>query len=203
MRRRIIRRNRPKPKRAKGLSVSHFGSNIRHFVFGVEDGLVSTLGVITGVSTGAADTNFVILAGLAAAFTGATSMAAGTFLSTKSQKDYYDRLLGSKIKGIDGVERKEMRALHAEHENPLRAAIVIWVSFMLSALVPILPFYFAEAPLASLLALIFTTAALFIFGATRALYTKRKWYYGAFEMVAIGLLAAAVGFAVGSIFRIW
>ena len=191
-----------KPKKSAEICVPLFGRHVRDFIFGVEDGLVSTLGVITGVSIGAAETNFVILAGLVAAFTGATSMAAGTFLSTKSQKEYYDKVLSSKAKGVDGVERKEMRALHAEHENPLKAAAVIWISFMLAAAIPIAPFYFAAPGSALPLAIGLTTAALFIFGSTKCFYTKRKWLAGGLEMVLIGALAAIVGFAIGSLFGI-
>ena len=64
---------------------------IRDVVFGMEDGLVSNLGLVLGVYIGAGSTFAVLLAGLASMFAGAFSMSAGSYLSAKSQREVYEQ----------------------------------------------------------------------------------------------------------------
>lgn len=62
---------------------------IREALFGMQDGLVSTLAVVSTVG-GATNERFPILvAGIASALAGVFSMAAGEFLSSKSQRDIF------------------------------------------------------------------------------------------------------------------
>src|SRR6266567_4320035 len=62
---------------------------IRQFVFGAQDGLLSTLGVVTGVS-GATTSHFAVLAaGCAEAVAGMVAMAAGEYISSRSQAQVY------------------------------------------------------------------------------------------------------------------
>lgn len=66
---------------------------IRDLVFGIEDSLVSTLGVITGVAGGTQDRYTVLLAGVVVIIVEALSMAAGTYLSAKSEREVQERRL--------------------------------------------------------------------------------------------------------------
>ncbi len=63
---------------------------IRDFVFGMEDGLVSNLGLVLGVAAGGGNASTIILAGAASMFAGAFSMSAGSYLSSKSQRELYE-----------------------------------------------------------------------------------------------------------------
>lgn len=63
---------------------------VRDFVFGMEDGLVSNLGLVLGVYVGGGNTYAIVLAGLASMFAGAFSMSAGSYLSAKSQREVYE-----------------------------------------------------------------------------------------------------------------
>jgi vacuolar iron transporter family protein len=63
---------------------------IRDLVFGMEDGLVSNLGLVLGVYVGGGNTYSILLAGLASMFAGAFSMSAGSYLSAKSQREVYE-----------------------------------------------------------------------------------------------------------------
>ncbi len=62
----------------------------RSIVFGMEDGLVSNLGVVFAVWVAGAGQNTILLAGLASLFAGSLSMSAGSFLSSKSQREVYE-----------------------------------------------------------------------------------------------------------------
>jgi predicted membrane protein (TIGR00267 family) len=61
--------------------------DIREAIFGAQDGLVSTLAVVSAFS-GALDDRFtVLIAGIATGLAGMFSMAAGEYLSSKSQRE--------------------------------------------------------------------------------------------------------------------
>ena len=61
--------------------------DVREAIFGAQDGLVSTLAVVSTVS-GATDDRFtVLIAGIATGLAGVFSMAAGEYLSSKSQRE--------------------------------------------------------------------------------------------------------------------
>lgn len=75
---------------------------LRDFVFGMEDGLVSNLGLVLGVYVGGAGTFAVVLAGLASMFAGAFSMSAGSYLSAKSQREVYEHEIAAARKELGG-----------------------------------------------------------------------------------------------------
>ncbi len=60
---------------------------LRAAVLGADDGIVSTASLVIGVAAAAASRNAVLLAGLAGLVAGATSMAAGEYVSVSSQRD--------------------------------------------------------------------------------------------------------------------
>jgi VIT1/CCC1 family predicted Fe2+/Mn2+ transporter len=63
------------------------GGWLRPAVFGASDGLVSNFALIAGVTGGTDDSQTVLLAGLAGLAAGAFSMAAGEFISVRSQAE--------------------------------------------------------------------------------------------------------------------
>src|SRR5512139_644837 len=60
---------------------------IRAAVLGANDGIVSTASLIVGVAAAEASRSSVLIAGVAALFAGALSMAAGEYVSVSSQAD--------------------------------------------------------------------------------------------------------------------
>ena len=67
------------------------GGTMRASVFGVSDGLVSNLSLVMGFAGAAADSQFVLLAGLSGLLAGASSMAAGEYVSMKAQRELLER----------------------------------------------------------------------------------------------------------------
>jgi VIT1/CCC1 family predicted Fe2+/Mn2+ transporter len=61
--------------------------DIREAIFGAQDGLVSTLAVVSTVSGATSNRMTVLIAGIATALAGIFSMAAGEYLSSKSQRE--------------------------------------------------------------------------------------------------------------------
>ncbi len=66
---------------------SRVSGTFRAAVFGANDGLVSNLALIMGVSGGGAAASTVLLTGLAGLLSGALSMGAGEYLSVRSQRE--------------------------------------------------------------------------------------------------------------------
>ncbi|QRV01473.1 VIT family protein [Arcanobacterium phocisimile] len=69
---------------------SMFGSRLnwlRAGVLGANDGIVSTAGIVMGVSGAAVDSHALFAAGLAGMVAGALSMAAGEYVSVSTQRD--------------------------------------------------------------------------------------------------------------------
>jgi VIT1/CCC1 family predicted Fe2+/Mn2+ transporter len=153
-------------------------SRIREFVFGIQDGLISTVGLLAGIQS-ATESNLVVT-GFTAMFSGAISMATGSYLSSGAQKDIFDKELADaeklaasepyiaaegllKALGEEGLSKEHsyrmvkvllaernvfMRTFQekvfglgsAEINQPFRAALVMGMSFIIGAVIPIVPF---------------------------------------------------------------
>jgi VIT1/CCC1 family predicted Fe2+/Mn2+ transporter len=90
-------------------------SNIREIIFGAEDGFVSTLGLVLGMASATNDGRVVIIAGAVYVIAEAFSMAAGTYLSSKAEKEFYMSELHREkreIKELPDVERAEVRDIY-------------------------------------------------------------------------------------------
>ena len=87
------------------------GGGLRAAVLGVNDGLVSNFSLVMGVAGGSGNPDIVLLAGLAGLLAGAFSMAAGEYVSMRSQRDVYERSIR--------VERAELEAWPEEEEQEL------------------------------------------------------------------------------------
>src|SRR5919109_2853510 len=66
---------------------------LRAAIFGINDGLVSNLSLIMGVSGAGVDRDVVLLAGIAGLLAGAFFMAAGGYASVKVQREVFERLI--------------------------------------------------------------------------------------------------------------
>ena len=63
---------------------------IREAIFGAQDGLVSTLAVVSTVAGASSDRHVVLIAGIASGLAGVFSMAAGEYIGSKSQREIFD-----------------------------------------------------------------------------------------------------------------
>ena len=63
---------------------------IREIVFGLEDSFVSTLGAVTGIAAGVQNGEIVLLSGVVLVAVESISMAAGSYLSSKSAKEAFE-----------------------------------------------------------------------------------------------------------------
>lgn len=84
---------------------------MRDAVFGLQDGLISTLGALTGIAEGTQSDHAVVVAGLVIVGVESLSMAAGSYLSSKAQRDYLERLLREEEQAIANDPEGEHREI--------------------------------------------------------------------------------------------
>jgi len=85
---------------------------VREIVFGLQDGMVSTLGALTGIAIGSQDLFTVILAGFVVILVEAVSMSIGSYVSTLSEAEIDERILDE--------EREEIAIHPIEEQEELR-----------------------------------------------------------------------------------
>ncbi|MBS0379869.1 MAG: VIT1/CCC1 transporter family protein [Proteobacteria bacterium] len=90
---------------------SAVGGSLRAAVFGVNDGLVSNVSLVLGVAGAGASPKVVLTAGAAGLLAGALSMAAGEYISVRSQREMYEHQIG--------LERDELAEYPAEEAEEL------------------------------------------------------------------------------------
>lgn len=91
------------------------GASIREIVFGIEDGLISLLGLALGMAGATGDSKLVVLSGSVAIVAEAFSMGAGAYLSSKAQREYYESEIEREkyeIEHVPKIETKEIRDIY-------------------------------------------------------------------------------------------
>jgi VIT1/CCC1 family predicted Fe2+/Mn2+ transporter len=91
--------------------------SLRAAIFGVNDGLVSNLSLIMGVSGAALENRFIVLAGVAGLLAGAFSMGWGEFVSMKSQRELFERLLHLEAHELATEPEEEHQELREIYER--------------------------------------------------------------------------------------
>jgi len=84
--------------------------------------------------------------------------------------------------------------------NPWRSTISATLSTAIGGFIPIIPFFFTIGMPAVIASFIISTLAHFVVGASKALVTTRSWWASGTEMTMVGILEAAVTYAVGVAF---
>jgi vacuolar iron transporter family protein len=152
---------------------------VRNFTFGVEDSLVSTVGLLAGIAVADMTRSNIIITGLVLIFVEAFSMAIGSLLSEQSVEEY-------KV-------HKEVSLT-----KPAIASGVMFVSYIVAGLIPLAP-YFYETDHAVGISIGLTLLSLLLLGIINAkMFRVSAWRDGLFTLL-MGGIAIVVGIAVGKI----
>ncbi|HXX85150.1 MAG TPA: VIT1/CCC1 transporter family protein [Casimicrobiaceae bacterium] len=101
------------------------GGNLRAAVFGINDGLVSNASLIFGVAGANPEASVVLLTGVAGLVAGAFAMAAGEFVSVRSQRELFEYQIGlerAELKEYPEAEAQELAIIYAAKGLPTREA---------------------------------------------------------------------------------
>jgi VIT1/CCC1 family predicted Fe2+/Mn2+ transporter len=113
------------------------------------------------------------------------------------------KLLSDPATALDTLAREELGLDPKELGSPWGAALSSFAAFAIGAMVPLAPFFFVGAlgnPVpASALA---SASALFLVGALLSVFTSRGALLSGARMLGIGCAAAAVTYAIGSLFGV-
>lgn len=153
---------------------------VRNFVFGVEDSLVSTLGLISGIAAAGVPVSTIVLTGIILILVEAFSMAAGSLLSDNSADEF-----------------EKHSAVKLTHSS--RGALVMFFSYVGSGMLVILPYIFLQPVHAFGVSAVISLAALFVLGILSAHISRVHMLVKAMTMVVIGGAAIVLGMAAGSI----
>ena len=150
----------------------------RNIVFGVEDSLVSTVGLLAGIATSNATHAAILGVGFIYICVEAFSMAVGSFLSEESAQE------------ANGGKASFARAAEG--------AVVMFVSFALAGFVPVLPYLVATGTTALVLSITLSLAVLLVLGYVPARGGTRSRLAHGLRMAGLGGVAILVGVAIGS-----
>jgi len=99
---------------------------LRNFIFGVEDSLVSTVGLLSGVVIGGVSQEIVILTGVVLILVEAFSMGIGSFLSEYAAEEMVmQRAIPQKIWAVGGA--------------------IMFISYIIAGFIPLAPYIFLSS----------------------------------------------------------
>jgi len=157
-------------------SVSYF----RNFIFGVEDSLVSTVGLLSGIAIAGTPRETIFLTGTVLIFVEAFSMAAGSFLSEYSAEGFESR--------AEGPTKRDFVS-----------GMIMFFSYFVSGFIPLFPYVIISVDGALKLSVALSAVALFILGVVGAKISGTNIVKNGFRMAIVGGIAISVGMLAGNI----
>lgn len=155
-------------------------SYVRNFIFGVEDSLVSTVGLLSGIAAAEVGQSAIVISGIVLIFVEAFSMAVGSSLSEHMVEEY---------------ETGREASVTAQ----FKSGVVMLFSYFLAGLVPLSPYILLEGATAFWISITLSLAALFILGAFGGRIAKTSVRRNGFEMLIVGGSAVLLGVIVGKL----
>ncbi len=160
----------------------NFSELIRSATFGVEDSLVSTVGLLSGVASAGLEKTTIILTGIVLIVVEALSMAVGEIMAIESEE-----------------EAKTHKEFNIRKTIP--AAIIMFVAYVLAGLIPLTPYVLLDKYFAFPVSIIMSILGLFGYGFAYGKRMKLDGFLHGFRMMVLGGSAIAIGVLVGGLFR--
>ncbi len=107
------------------------------------------------------------------------------------------RIIENPKTAIDTLAREELGLDPTELGSPRGAAVSSFLAFVCGAIIPVIPYVVASGNVAFVFSAALSCVALFGVGALLSVFTARGPLNSGMRMLGIGLLAAAITFAVG------
>jgi VIT1/CCC1 family predicted Fe2+/Mn2+ transporter len=106
------------------------------------------------------------------------------------------RVMGDGEVALRELSREKL-GITGEAESPVREGAVTGLATTVGAFVPLVPYLFGGGLAAAVVSFALAMAAHFAVGAARSVFTGRGWFRSGFDMFAVGLGVAAIGYVVG------
>ncbi|HEY4523149.1 MAG TPA: VIT1/CCC1 transporter family protein [Candidatus Paceibacterota bacterium] len=161
----------------------HFPLYFRNFIFGVEDSLVSTVGLLAGIAIGGVSRETIFLTGAVVILVEAFSMAAGSFLVESSIEEYTHK--------------------RDKNERPLAGGVVMFFSYVLAGFIPLASYiFFVEDTTALYMSALTSLVALFVLGLIGGSLSHVHVMRRGVRMMLVGGIAIGAGVVAGLIFAV-
>ena len=162
---------------------SHRDTYLRNFIFGVEDSLVSTVGLLAGVAAGGITPKAILTTGLVLIVVEGFSMGIGSFLTEETTEE----MAGEKPHTLESI----------------KGACTMLVSYCLAGLLPLSPYIFLVGQTAISTSIALSLLGLMILGYTTSIFYGRPHpYKRAIKMMLLGGVAVLVGMLIGKLFHL-
>lgn len=155
---------------------------LRSIMFGIENSLISTVGLIAGTSIGTSNKHFVILSAAVAIVIEAVAMGVGEYLSDDAVQD------------LDKLKR--------HRDNPLLSGWLMMAAGTLAGLVPLLPMIFLNNPAALITSILLALLVLFLLGYVKGRALGAHTFRSGLKILVIGGSAVVIGAIVGWLFQL-
>lgn len=155
---------------------------LRNFVFGVEDSLVSTVGLLAGVAVAEVPRATIFLTGMVLIFVEAFSMAIGSLVSEKTAEEYLNK-----------------NHIAGKHSNLV--GILMFFSYFIAGFVPLTPYAFWERDVAMPISIVASLLALFLLGYLNATKFGNNSLNKGARMLFLGGVAIAAGVIIGYLLK--
>ncbi|HET6464862.1 MAG TPA: VIT1/CCC1 transporter family protein [Nitrospiria bacterium] len=212
---------------------------IREVVFGMQDGLVSTVAVAASVMAATAHRPIVFIAGLTSAMAGTIAMGTGSYLASKAEKDLHaaeiekearelathpeeemaelielyqqegltmdeaerlsERVASDRKLWLKTLTEKELGLTPEDLASPTKDALTMSVSFMLGAIIPLVPYIFIGTMPVIGVSIAVTVATLFVVGLVKARVTGKHPLRAGLEVMIIGTASGLLGYLIGAV----
>jgi VIT1/CCC1 family predicted Fe2+/Mn2+ transporter len=156
---------------------------VRTIIFGAVDSLVSTVALLAGIEAGDVAPRVIVLTGLVYVFVEGFSMAIGSFLSEDSAEEYAAK---SAI----------------PDRRTLRAAFVMFLSFVAVGFIPILPYIFFPGHVGLVISIVASILTLGALGYLQARLSMLPSIWRVLRMMLLGGFAIVLGIVVGKVFGV-
>ena len=156
---------------------------LRNFIFGVEDSLVSTVGLLAGVAAADVTGRAILATGFVLIVVEGFSMGIGSFLTEETTE--------------------EMAGEIPHTLESIKGALTMLVSYCLAGLIPLFPYIFLVGQLAISISIALSLLGLMILGyATSIFYGRPRPWVRALKMLVLGGMAVLVGMLIGKLFHL-
>lgn len=149
---------------------------LRNFIFGVEDSLVSTVGLLAGIAVAEVPRATIFLTGMVLIFVEAFSMAIGSLVSEITADEY--------LKNRVDVKSTKVGAL-------------MFLSYFIAGFIPLSPYSIFERQTALWFSVLASLVALFLLGYFNITKKSANSWRKGLRMLFLGGIAIAAGVLVG------
>lgn len=120
--------------------------------------------------------------------------------SVAESKTLVARISSNPDQYLKTLAHEELGLSETSFPNPWSALVSSMFSTAAGAFIPLIPFFFTSGYPAVIISLTISIMAHFAVGAAKSLVTTRSWWASGLEMTAVGIIAGAVTYTLGTLF---